>query len=229
MRCKMYMWIQHFLFARTARVKLDGILSKQKSAFLKEYLMAVFCLPQFLVYINDILTTISKWVSNTLHADDLAMRLSIPPLQTTGSKKPSVVSTSGCWTGLETNISKTNNTLFSLSTSKEQIKLHLKDEIVPQTDTPTFLGVKLDTRRTCKPQIEKMERSSLQKLVLMRKLAGTTWGADSSIVTKFYTTNHGVCIRYVGNSCQDQKEQARQSPEFSSAGHTWSHENYPSV
>ena len=28
-RCKMYMWIQHFLFARTARVKLDGILSKK--------------------------------------------------------------------------------------------------------------------------------------------------------------------------------------------------------
>ena len=29
-RCKMYMWIQHFLFARSARVKLDGILSKKK-------------------------------------------------------------------------------------------------------------------------------------------------------------------------------------------------------
>ena len=28
-RSKMYMWIQHFLFARTARVKLDGILSKK--------------------------------------------------------------------------------------------------------------------------------------------------------------------------------------------------------
>ena len=28
-RCKMYMWIQQFLFARTDRVKLDGILSKK--------------------------------------------------------------------------------------------------------------------------------------------------------------------------------------------------------
>ena len=28
-RSQMYMWIQHFLFARTARVKLDGILSKK--------------------------------------------------------------------------------------------------------------------------------------------------------------------------------------------------------
>ena len=65
--------------------------------------------------------------------------------------------------------------------------LWLKDEIVPQTETPTFLGVKLDTRLTWKPQIEKMERSNLQKIVLMRKLAGTTWGADPSILTKVYT------------------------------------------
>ena len=93
------------------------------------------------------------------------------------------------WTldwGLERNIGKTNSTLFSLSTSKEQIKLRLKDEIVPQTDTPIFLGVKLDTRLTWKSQIEKMERSSLQKLALMRKLAGTTWGTDSPILTEVY-------------------------------------------
>ena len=35
-------------------------------------------------------------------------------------------------------------------------------------------------------QTEKTERSSLQKLALMRKLAGTTWDADSSILTKVY-------------------------------------------
>ena len=28
-RYKMYMWLQQFLFARTARVKLDGIVSKK--------------------------------------------------------------------------------------------------------------------------------------------------------------------------------------------------------
>ena len=69
--------------------------------------------------------------------------------------------------GLEINIGNTNSTLFSLSTSKEQIKLRLKDVIVPQTDTPTFLGVKLDTQLTWKPQNEKMESSGLQKLALM--------------------------------------------------------------
>ena len=115
------------------------------------------------------------------------MRLSTPPLQPTGSKKPSVVSASG---------HKTNSTLFSLSASKEQIKLRLKDEIVPQTNTPTFLGVKLDTRLTWKPQIEKMERSGLQKLAPMRKLTGTTWGADSPILTKVYRATVRPTMEY---------------------------------
>ena len=68
---------------------------------------------------------------------------------------------------------------------------------MPQTDTPTFLGVKVDTRFTWKPQIEKMERSSLQKLALKRKLARTTWGADSSILTKVYTATVRPTMEYV--------------------------------
>ena len=185
---------------------------------------------------NDILTTLSKRVSNTLHADDLAIWNASEHTTTATYRIQEAISDISKWTldwGLEINTSKTNSTLFSLSTSKEQIKLRLKGETMPQTDNPTFLGVKLDTRLTWKPQIEKMERSSLQKLALMRKLAGTSWGADSSILTKVYTANsttdHGVCIHYMGNGCQDQQEQARQNPAHGSASHTWSHENLPSA
>ena len=49
-RHKVYMWIQHFLFARTARVKLDGILGKKSLPSRKSITL-------FLVYINDIPTT----------------------------------------------------------------------------------------------------------------------------------------------------------------------------
>ena len=71
---------------------------------------------------------------------------------------------------------------------------------MPQTDTPTFLGVNLDTRLTWKPQIEKMERSGLQKLTLMRKLAGTTWRADSSILTKVYTATVRPAMEYASTA-----------------------------
>ena len=157
----------------------------------------------FLVYINDILTTISKRVPNTLHADDLAIWNASEHTTTATYRIQEAISDISKWTldlGLEINTSKTNSTLFSLSTSKEQIKLGLKDETVPQTDNPTFLGVKLDTRLAWKPQIEKMERSGLQKLALMRKLAGTTWGADSSILTKVYTATVRPTMEYASTT-----------------------------
>ena len=199
----MYMWTQHFLFAKTARVKLDGILSTKK-ACLREGLSqgGVVSPTLFLVYISDVLTTTKK-VSNTPHADDLAIwNASEHTTTATYRIQEAINSIKKCtldW-GFEINSGNTNSTLFSLSTSKEQIKLRLKDEIVPQTDTPTFLSVKLDTRLTCKPQIEKMERSSLQKLALMRKLAGTTWGADLSILTKVYTATIWLAMEYASTT-----------------------------
>ena len=202
-RSKMCRWIQHFLFARTARVKLDGILSKK--VCLREGVPqgGVLSPTLFLVYINDILTTLSKRVSNTLHADDLAIWNASEHTTTATYRIQEAISDISKWTldwGLEVNTSKTNSTLFSLSTSKEQIKLRLKGEIVPQTDNPTFLGVKLDTQLTWKPQIEKMERSSLQKLTLMRKLTGTSWGADSSILTKVYTATVRPTMEYASTT-----------------------------
>ena len=202
-RSKMYMWSQHFVFARTTRVKLDGILSK-KVCFREGVPQGGVLSPTlFLVYINDILTTLSKRVSNTLHADDLAIWNASEHTTTATYRIQEAISDISKWTldwGLEINTSKTNSTFFSLSTSKEQIKLRLKGEIVPQTDNPTFLGVKLDTRLTWKPQIEKMERSSLQKLALMRKLAGTSWGADSSILTKVYTATVRPTMEYASTT-----------------------------
>ena len=202
-RCKMYMWIQRFLFARTARVKLDGIHSKK--VCLREGVPqgGVLSPTLFLVYINDILTTISKRVSNILYADDLAIWNASKHTTTATYRLQEAISSINKWTqdwGLEININKTNSTLFSLSTSKEQIKLRLKGEIVPQTDTPTFPGVKLDTRLTWKPQTEKTARSSLQKIALMRKLAGTTWDADSWILTKVYTATVRPTMEYASTT-----------------------------
>ena len=54
-------------------------------------------------------------------------------------------------------------------------------------ETPTFLGMTLDTRLTWKPHIDAIQERTYKKLSLMKKLAGTSWGANAKILQQVYT------------------------------------------
>ena len=129
-------------------------------------------------------------MSNTLHADDFAVRCAkehtttaVHRIQNTINE---VCSWPESWT-LQLNTTKTVSTLFTLSTAKEKVSLRLNNQPVPQVETPTFLGVTLDTRLTWKPHLEAVEVKATRKLAIMKKLAGTTWGANSDILKQVYT------------------------------------------
>ena len=70
---KMLNWIKNFLHHRTARVSMDR--STSNLIKLREVVPkgGVFSQILFLTYINDLTSVISKFVSNTLHVDDLAV------------------------------------------------------------------------------------------------------------------------------------------------------------
>ena len=115
-RHKMHMWIQHFLFARTVRAKHDGTLNKK--VCLREGVpqSGVLSPTLFLVYINDIPTTVTKRVSNTLHADDLAIWNSSEHTTTATYRIQEAINGINKWThewGLELNIGEFNCALFS--------------------------------------------------------------------------------------------------------------------
>ena len=97
-RHKMYMWIQHFLIARNAWVTLDDILNKQ--VCLREGLAQgrILSPTLFLVYINDILTTITKRVLNTLHTDDLAIWNAFEHTTTSTSWIQEAINATNKWT-----------------------------------------------------------------------------------------------------------------------------------
>ena len=65
--------------------------------------------------------------------------------------------------------------------------LELEDMPMPQVDNPTFLGFTLDTRLTWKTHLEVFAARSVRKLGLLKKVAGTTWGADTNIRRRVYT------------------------------------------
>ena len=125
----------------------------------------------FLVYINDITSVIPKHVSNTLHADDLAVWSSSKHTSAAAYRLQQSVNGIEQWTkdwGLEINRVKTVSTVFSLSSSKEELNIKLGDTVLPQEDTPTFLGVKLDKRLTWRPHIKDLAVKGIKRLGLMR-------------------------------------------------------------
>ena len=199
----MFQWLRDFLFNRTARVKIDGTTSNQVKMREGVPQGAVISPTLFLVYINDITATVPRHVSNTLHADDFAVWSSSEHTSTATYRIQMTINKVQEWTdqwALKLNKSKTVSTLFSLSTSKEKVSLKLGDEAVPQVDTPTFLGVTLDSRLTWKPHIEATEAKAIRKLSLMKKLAGTKWGANSSILRKVYTGAVRPVVEYASTT-----------------------------
>ena len=196
---KMYKWLSDFLFNRTARVKLDGTISRQVK--LREGVPqgGVVSPTLFLVYINDITTTVPKHVSNTLHADDFAVWCAEEHTTTAVHRIQNTINEVCSWTeswALQLNTTKMVSTLFTLSTAKEKVSLRLNNQPVPQVETPTFLGVTLDTRLTWKPHIEAVEAKATRKLAIMKKLAGTTWGANSDILKQVYTEAVRPVVEY---------------------------------
>ena len=154
---RMFGWIKSFLHERTAKVKLDGHTSvsvKMREGVPQGGVLSPIL---FLIYINDITNILPKRASNTLHADDLAVWSASEQTSTAAYRLQMSVDRIEQWSkdwGLEINKVKTVATLFTLSTSKEKIKIKLGNTTLPQEDTPTFLGVKLDKHLTWKPHIE---------------------------------------------------------------------------
>ena len=53
-------------------------------------------------------------------------------------------------------------------------------------DSATYLGVTFDRRQTWKPHICNAETKARRKLALLRKLAGTKWGAAEPVLKNVY-------------------------------------------
>ena len=144
----------------------------------------------FLIYINNITTVIPRHVSNTLHADDPAIWSSAEYTTSAAHRMQDAANKVHKWTrdwGLQIKQVKTQSTVFSLSTTKEQVKIKLGDRILPQAETPIFLGAKLDSRLSSKPQTESENEkkghpeTSPTEVTLWHTLGGITLHSKDSV------------------------------------------------
>ena len=126
-------------------------------------------------------------MSNTLHADDFAVRCTEEHTTTTVHRIQNTINEVCSWTeswALQLNTTKMVSTLFTMSTVMEKVSLELNNQPVPQVEALRLLAVTLDTRLTWKPHLDSWSTwiQAYQNPAIMKKLAGTTLGTNFDIL-----------------------------------------------
>ena len=197
----MFKWISQYLNNRKARVHVDGQQSSKK--VLREGVPqgGVLSPTLFLVFINDIMKDMPQKIQGAIYADDLVLWCSEEYLTTARYRIQEALNILDSWTKkwlVKINSSKTTYTVFSLSTKeqKKSITLQLNGTTLNKEDYQTYLGVTFDPKLTWKQQTEKTEKRAKVQLNLMRKIAGSTWGADHQTLKTLYTGSIRPTLEY---------------------------------
>ena len=199
-------WIKNYLKNRQALVKTNEIRSKTENLQNGVPQGGVLSPTLFLVFINDIQKQISKKVYPSLYADDLALLCTEEELGTAKIRLQTTLNGISKWAsdwGLSVNKTKTTYTVFTLSTKKCDVKLKMNSWSLQKDDNPTYLGVTFDTRLTWKKQTEKCLKRGMQRTALIKKMAGSKWGANHNILKKTYQGYVRPVLEY-GISCWGQ-------------------------
>ena len=185
----MVRWIKSYLHNRRARVFVDGH-SGQKVLLRQGVPQGGVLSPSlFILFINDIVAELPRGVNAALYADDLVLWCSEEYATTATYRIQNALKNVAAWAErwcVTVNREKTTATLFTLSSKAKPGKLTLGNTTLKYVDQQTYLGVTFDKKMTWKPHINQAEGKARRKLNILRKLAGTTWGATDNILKTVY-------------------------------------------
>jgi ribonuclease HI/endonuclease/exonuclease/phosphatase family metal-dependent hydrolase len=186
---KMLSWIKSYLHNRRARVIVNNQQSRKVLIRHGVPQGGVISPTLFLIFINDLLPELPKGVKTALYADDLVMWCTEEHATTATYRLQLAVDKLADWADdwcMKINKEKSTTTLFTLSTKQKPGVIKLRDMPLRNDDEPTYLGVTFDRRLTWKPQIQRAEAKARRRLAILRKLAGTSWGANEKILKAVY-------------------------------------------
>ncbi|GFR76671.1 reverse transcriptase-like protein [Elysia marginata] len=88
---------------------------------------------------------------------------------------------------MKINHEKATFTTFTLSTKSQTVRLKIGEHQLQEEPSPTYLEVTFDKRLTWKAQSDKCQERGILRTGLLRRLAGTQWGADMTVLQTVYT------------------------------------------
>ncbi|KAK7113996.1 hypothetical protein V1264_000134 [Littorina saxatilis] len=185
----MYEWTKSYLHNRKARVLVDGHCGRKVLLHQGVPQGGVLSPTLFILFINDLVPELPKGVQAALYADDLVLWCSEEYATTATYRMQLALEKVAAWAEdwcVTINREKTTATLFTLSAKATPGKLTLGDTPLKFEDQQTYLGVTYDKRMTWKQHIMNAEGKARRKLNIMRKLAGSHWGANEKILKTVY-------------------------------------------
>ena len=186
---KLYRWIKNFLTERTIQTKIDNTLSAHQT--LEEGIpqgSALSC-TLFLVFINDLAKEITS--SKALYADDLVLwkthKYARQSARFLNQDMERISKYCKTWK-ITINASKTAYSTFTLSpkVNKQNLNIRLESHQLTKEENPTYLGVQLDSRMTFKKYISNLKKKATKRLLLLKRLASSTWGSDMDTLRTLY-------------------------------------------
>ena len=189
----MFRWIKSYLHNRRARVVIDN--TKSKKILLRHGVPqgGVISPTLFLVFINDLIKKFPSPVKYAMYADDLVLWSTEEYATTAKVRLQEATNILSSWAKdwcVKINITKSFTTLFTLSTKSKPMKIMLDDTELQHTDSATYIGITFDKRQPWKTHINRAEAKARRKLALLRKLAGTQWGAAETVLRNVYIYDH---------------------------------------
>ena len=205
----MFKWIKSYTHNRRARVVIDT--NRSKKILLRHGVPqgGVVSPTLFIVFMNDLVKQLPTFVKRAMYADNLVMWSTDEYAATAQIRLQTAVNILSNWANewcVKINRSKTFTTLFTLSTKVKPVKIMLNHTELQHIDSVTYLGVTylgvtFDRRQTWKPHICNAETKARRKLALLRKLAGTQWGAAEAVLKNVYIGTIRPHLNYGSTTC----------------------------
>ena len=184
-----YKWIKEFLCNRTITTKVENSFSSKQVQ--EEGLPQGSCLSctLFLIYINDLPTELQS--EKALYADDLTMWYTTKHLPIASNRLNEDLKNLDQYCEkwkLRVNCSKTVYSIFTKSAkaSKRKLNLSVGGQKLAKEDNPSYLGMKLDKQLTLGNHVKNLKQKCTKRLLLVKRLASTTWGADKNTLRQLY-------------------------------------------
>lgn len=77
---------------------------------------------------------------------------------------------------------------YRIRSCSHSLELKIGTDILPHASSANYLGMILDEKLTWRPHIQRLKQSCMQKLNIIRKLANTSYGSDTSTLVSIYKT-----------------------------------------